>query len=385
MNLTKSLGGFRKGYEGAQDWDFALRFMEKISRKEIVHIRKVLYHWRTLPTSTASGESAKGYAKSAGIQSVEDHLHRINIAATVTPHKGAPYFNDIYYKLAEFPEVNIIMPMRDKFEVTKKCVDSILELTKYPNYKITIIDNGSIEAATLNYIREVKQNPRITVIRDDGPFNYSRINNNAIGMTNSPLICLMNNDMEVISPEWLSSMVGNLSQCNVGAVGARLLYPCNLVQHAGVTIGIGGVAGHIGCQIASSAAGYFGAALLTRNSTAVTAACLLTFRSIYDKVNGLDEANLKIAFNDVDLCLKIINLGYEIIYDANAELYHHESLSRGLEDNPEKMRRFQEEAEYMMEKWNTKNYDDPYYNPNLSLDSVDYKLASPPRKEWISR
>lgn len=378
--VSNRIGGFREGYEGAQDWDFALRFIDEIGDNKVCHIPKVLYHWRVTPTSTASGASAKTYAINSAIKAVQDHLDRNKIHATADKHSELDCLRVRYVMPADKPKVSIIIPTRDQKNILYQCVESIINKTIYDNYEIIIIDNGSEKKDTLSYLNElVDKYHNISVIRDENEFNYSALNNLAVNRSTGTLMCLINNDVEVISSEWLGEMVSHAIRSGVGCVGAKLYYSNNLIQHAGVILGIGGVAGHVFKGLPKEDGGYFSRAKLLQNYSAVTAACMLIKKNIFLELNGLDEINLKIAFNDIDFCLRVKEAGFRNVWTPFAELYHHESVSRGYEDTPEKLKRFHAELAYMKERWGDTLLKDPAYSPNLSLDHEDCRYAFPPR------
>lgn len=384
--LVRAAGGFRKGYEGSQDWDLVLRAVDKTSPERIVHIPKILYHWRTIPGSTALLLSEKNYHQEAARKALGDHFERIGQQVEIQSVPGGHW--RVKYPLpAEAPLVSLVIPTRDGLSFLKRCVDSILEKTTYPNFEIVIVDNGSEEPDTFAYLETLVDGSHpalaphhtVTVLSYKGPFNFSAINNYAVNHARGKLIGLLNNDLEVINSEWLDEMAGQALRPEIGCVGAMLYYPDDTIQHAGCVLGIGGVAGHAFKNFPRGTDGKFNRARLVQNYSAVTAACLLVKRSIYDQVGGLDENDLTIAFNDVDFCLKVLTAGYRNLWTPFAELYHHESASRGLEDTPEKHARFRKEIESMMRRWNGILASDPAYNPNLTLEHEDFSLASPPR------
>lgn len=376
-DLVKEVGGFRTGFEGAQDYDLALRCSEKLNRSQIVHIPRVLYHWRIHAGSTAMAGDEKPYAALAGVKALDEHLQRKgNIGRTELLPMGM--YRVHYARPAVEPLVTLIIPTRNACALVKQCIDSIQQLTTYTNYEIILIDNGSDDPISLEYFAQLDQQDNIRVMRDDGPFNYSALNNGAVRMARGELIGLINNDIEVITPEWLDEMVSIALQPNIGAVGARLWYPDDRLQHGGVVVGVGGVAGHSHKYLPKGDYGYFCRAALIQEFSAVTAACLIVKKSIFEQVGGLDEENLKIAFNDVDFCLRVQEAGYINVWTPFAELYHHESATRGLEDTPEKKERFSNEVLYVQARW-PKIQEDYTYNPNLTLDHEDFGLAWPPR------
>ncbi len=380
--LVRKLGGFREGYEGAQDYDLALRCTAELKAQQIVHIPRVLYHWRSHPGSTAQAGSEKNYALTAGERSLNDHFKRINVAATVKLlHFGM--YRASYTLPATAPLVSLVIPTRNGLALLKQCIDSILTKTSYKNYEILIVDNNSDCPKALAYFTSIVKNKRIRVLRDNRPFNYSALNNAAIKQAKGKYVALINNDIEVISPEWLTEMLSIAIQPGVGAVGARLLYPNDTLQHGGVITGIGGVAGHAHKHIHRDAYGYFARAQLIQTYSAVTAACLVIKKSIFHEVSGLDETNLAIAFNDIDFCLRVREAGYRNVWTPYAELYHHESASRGYEDTPEKQSRFKKEVLYMKKRWGHTLINDPAYNANLTLEHEDFSYAWPPRTPKI--
>lgn len=375
--LLNSTGGFRLGLEGAQDYDLALRCIERINSKQIHHIPRVLYHWRMHAESTAQSADNKPYAMLAGEKALNEHFHRqmLNANAELT---DCGY--RVSYALPDNPPlVSLIIPTRNGLHLLQQCVESILKKTIYLNYEILIIDNGSDDPAILHYFNKIQVEARVKVVRDDSPFNFSALNNATVKLAQGELLGLLNNDLEVISPEWLSEMVSIALQPQVGAVGAKLWYPNETLQHGGVIVGLGGVAGHAHYYLPKNHYGYFGRANLINSFSAVTAACLIIRKTIYEEVGGLDEINLQVAFNDVDFCLRVREAGYRNIWTPYSELYHHESATRGFEDTPEKLVRFIKEAQYMERRWGELLFNDPSYSPNLTLDYADFSLAWPPR------
>nr|WP_321879312.1 glycosyltransferase family 2 protein [Paraburkholderia bannensis] len=375
--LLDDIGGFREGVEGAQDHDLVLRCIEKVGDAAIAHIPRVLYHWRVHSGSTAAGADAKSYAASAGERALSEHFSRTGIAASA---EWVGHGYRVRYALpSPQPLVSLIIPTRNALELMRTCIGSILARTTYSNYEIIIVDNGSDDPAALEYFASLAQDARIRVLRDDSPFNYSALNNRAVEMARGVLVGLLNNDIEVSSPDWLSDMVSIALQPGVGAVGAKLLYPDGTLQHGGIVLGIGGVAGHASKHVRAPHRGYFGRTSLISSWSAVTAACLVVKREAYLAVGGLNESDLTVAFNDVDFCLKLKAAGYRNVLTPYAELYHHESATRGYEDNPEKRARFRTESDYMRREWTDWLKNDPAYSPNLTLQHEDFSLAWPPR------
>lgn len=376
--LVDKVGRFRIGMEGSQDYDLALRCSEQVDAAQIIHIPRVLYHWRMHAGSTAMSSDEKPYAQTAGQRAIDEHLKRSGIAGHAELLDFGMY--RVHYDLPEQkPLVSLIIPTRNAYALVKQCIESIREKTLYPHYEIILVDNGSDDLQSLQYFESLARLEGVTVIRDDGEFNYSAINNNAVAHAKGELVGLINNDIEVISPEWLGEMVSLALQPNAGAVGARLWYPDDRLQHGGVIMGPLTLAGHAHKMLPRGHHGYFGRAALIQGMSAVTAACLIVKKSIFEEVGGLNEKELKIAFNDVDLCLKIMAAGYQNIWTPNADLYHHESATRGIEDTPEKIQRFMSEVEYVQCKWRGVINDDPFYNPNLTFSAEDFSIAFPPR------
>lgn len=381
-DLLKEICGFREGLEGAQDYDLALRYVERISPTQLHHIPRVLYHWRAHAESTAKSGEAKRYALLAGEKALNEYFQRQGVNVTAALLDFGMYH--VSYALPnELPLVSLIVPTRNNQQLLKKCIESIIENTAYTNYEILIVDNGSDDAEAMQYFKKQESSKKVRVLRDGRLFNFSALNNAAVKVAHGEIIGLLNDDLEVISAEWLSEMVSHALRPDVGAVGARLWYPDNTLQHGGIVIGIGGVAGHSQKYLPKGMPGYFGRANLTQNYTAVTAACLVIRKTIYEEVGGFNESALQIAFNDVDFCLRVHEKGYRNVWTPYAELYHHESASRGWENTPEKQKRFSKEVAYIKQRWGDKLLNDRAYSPNLTLDYEDFSLAWPPRIELI--
>lgn len=379
--LIDSVCGFREGYDGSQDYDLFLRCTEKISPKTIAHIPKILYHWRTIQGSAAGHIVAKPYAIVSAKKALSDSLYRSGQTGDVSDGFSISSYR-IRYAIKNTPRVSIIIPTKDHVEILKRCVQSILGKTEYQNYEIVIVDNQSVEENTFEYYKSLNANSKIKILHYNKPFNFSAINNYAVGHVNSPYILFLNNDTEVITEEWLSAMLEHAQRDGVGAVGAKLLYPNNLIQHAGVILGITGtpgqkgVAGHSHKYLPNNFTGYFLRSQIIGNYSAVTAACLMMRKNIFQEIGGFNE-DLAIAFNDVDLCLKIRQRGYLIVYSPYAQLYHYESTSRGYENTPEKQVRFFKEVTLIREQWGVViDSGDPYYNPNLTLEREDFSIKN---------
>lgn len=370
--LLDEVGLLNKEFDGAQDYDFVLRATEKA--KNIVHIPKVLYHWRAHETSTSYSSSAKEYVYMAGKRAIEEHFKRINIKAKVEI-LDEPGRYRVKYDVIGNPKISIIIPNKDSKSDLKKCIDSILK-SSYPNYEIVIVENNSKTKEIFDYYDKIQKdndNIKVVSIKID-KFNYSLINNFGVKNSKGEYIVLLNNDTKVLSNDWMEEMLGICQRDDVGIVGAKLLYPDFKVQHAGVVVGIGGVAGHVNVNIAENEEGYFSRANVINNFSAVTAACLMIKRSIFEKIDGLDE-KLQVAFNDIDLCMKVRKLKYLIVFTPYAKLMHYESKTRGSEDTPEKIKRFESEMDVFKSKWKDElDRGDPYYNINLRLDKVNFEI-----------
>jgi glycosyltransferase involved in cell wall biosynthesis len=373
-SIMEKIGGFRVGYEGSQDYDLVLRFTEQITPERIAHIPQVLYYWRILPSSTAADQSTKSYAFDAGLKAVQDAIQRRGIQATVN-HAAGNGLYDVDYKVLSEDLVSIIIPTRNGYDDVKRCVDSIIEKTTYPNYEIVMADNGSdqpeMQDLYANYQKQLGD--RFVVESIDIPFNYSRINNLAAKVAKGKYLLFLNNDTEVITPEWMTKMVSFAQFDRIGCVGAKLYYPNNTIQHAGVILGLGGAAGHGHHTFPRGDFGYFGKLEINVDYLAVTAACLMIRAKDFAELNGFDE-ELTVAFNDVDLCLREYEKGHNNVWLHGAELYHFESQSRGYENTPEKQARFEKETKYMEDMWTKYIENDPYYNPNLTRVGGDFSV-----------
>lgn len=377
-DLIEAVGGFRVGFEGSQDYDLALRVTEQISVSRVVHVPRVLYHWRAIAGSTALSSDEKYYAVEAGRRAVSEHLQRNGLSAFVEPAPEVPYMNRVrFVSPGLLPLVSIIIPTRDCSELLGLCINSILQRTSYSTYELIIIDNGSVEPKTAQLFEKLPKD-KITIVHDNSPFNYSAINNLGAKVAKGKYLCLMNNDIEIITPDWLEEMLSFAVNPDVGCVGARLWYPDGRLQHGGIILGINGVAGHAYKKSLRSQTGIMNRAKLHQNLSAVTGACLLVGRHIYEKVGGLDETFV-VALNDVDFCLRVREAGYRNVWTPYAEMFHHESASRGLDDSPEKQDRFYGEFLRMQKRWGNDLLNDPAYSPNLTLDFEDCSLAWPPR------
>ena len=371
-SLLNEIGGeFRSQFDGSQDYDMILRLTEKARR--IVHIPKTLYYWRGHSGSVASDVGAKSYTIDAAKAALAEHLSRIGLKGTVMD-SSIPSTYRIQYAIDGTPLISIVIPNMDHVEDLKKCIDSISGLSTWKNWEIIVVENNSKKAETFEYYRSLENRSEIRIVTWEGGFNYPAICNVGARAANGDYILLLNNDIQVITPDWMEQMLMFAQRSDVGAVGAMLYYPDDTVQHAGVILGIGGVAGHSHKYFRRGEFGYASRLTIAQNLSAVTAACCLIPRHVWEQVEGLDEG-FAVAFNDVDLCLRIRKAGYLIVWTPYAELYHFESKSRGLEDTPEKQKRFKGEIDRFYGRWNDVLAEgDPYYNPNLTLEREDFSF-----------
>lgn len=377
-SLVLAAGGFRCGLEGSQDHDLVLRCVEHIENPlDIVHVPHVLYHWRMAEGSTAQSHDAKNYASVAGQRAVQDHFDRCHPGVRVETVAPGIY-RPIWPCPAKPPKVSLIIPTRDRHDLVRTCVESILQLTTYRDFEVLVVDNQSSCPITLAYLDKLAgdQAERVRVLRWDRPFNYSAINNFAADQASGEILGLVNNDIEVISPHWLDEMVSHAVRPDIGCVGAKLYYPDDTLQHGGVVLGVGGVANHLMRGLPRQSPGYFGRLWTVWNPSAVTAATLLLRRDVWSSVGGLDADSLPVAFNDVDLCLKVGALGLRNLWTPHAELFHHESVSRGADTTPEKRARFLGEVETMRTRWGNLLDHDPAYHPALTRVREDCSLAT---------
>lgn len=371
-SLTDETGLLRSEFDGAQDFDFILRCCEKAQK--ITHIPKVLYHWRCHMDSTAADPSSKAYAYEAGRKAVREHYQRLGIDAKVEMTERPGWYRS-HVKVQENPLISVIIPNKDHTDDLELCLFSMTRKSTYRNYEILIVENNSEKEETFEYYRKLPDRyPKARVLTWEKEFNYSAINNFAAKEAKGEYLLFLNNDVEILTPDWMEEMLQNCQQENVAAVGAKLYYPDDTIQHAGVVLGLGGIAGHIMCRASKEDPGYFGRMISVQEISAVTAACMMVKKSDFDAVGGLDET-FQVAFNDIDLCMKFRAAGKKIIFTPYAELYHYESKSRGLEDTPEKQFRFDKEVKRFQEKWAQQlEMGDPYYSPNLSVTEGDCSL-----------
>lgn len=370
--LIDRIGVLRSEFDGAQDYDFILRCVEVT--EHIYHMPKILYHWRSHEDSTAENPESKLYAFDAGQRAVQAHYDRIGVKALVSKGEYLGLYRTRFLRDND-PLISIIIPNKDHIDDLQRCISSIEEKSTYRNYEYIIVENNSTEEETFQYYKELEaQSEKFKVVYWDGIFNYSAINNFGAKHAKGEYLLLLNNDIEIINEDCLEELLGYCTREDVGIVGARLYYEDDTIQHAGVVIGFGGIAGHCFVQQKRSFTGYCHRIICAQNYSAVTAACMLVKRSVFDAVDGLSE-ELEVAFNDIDFCLKVREAGKLVVYNPYAELYHYESKSRGLEDTPEKVARFNKEIATFEKRWPKILRDgDPFYNPNLTLDSQDFSL-----------
>lgn len=371
--LVEQIGGFRSEYNGAQDYDFIFRCVD--GARKIIHVPEILYHWRTHAASTADNPASKMYAFEAGQRAIETHLKSRGQEGIVAMKQDLGCYR-VIYPVKEKPLVSILIPNKDEKDSLTLCIKSIREKTTYDNYEIIIVENNSTSTEIFQYYKELEQEGDVRVVTWKGPFNYSAINNFGVTYAKGEFILFMNNDVEVLSEGWIEELVSHCQRSEVGITGTKLYYPDGTIQHAGTVIGIGGIAGHMFVNTPGTWSGYMHKASLQMDYSAVTAACMMMKRSVFEEVGGFEE-ELSVAFNDVDLCLRTCQAGYLVVYNPYVELRHYESKSRGLEDSKEKVRRFQEEIEFMRTRWEDLiKAGDPYYNKNLSLSKWNYSLRA---------
>lgn len=370
--LADRVGYLRPEFDGAQDYDFILRCCEQA--EEIVHIPRVLYHWRCHMDSTAADPTSKMYAYEAGRNAVREHYQRMGTDARVEMTDRPGWYRS-YIKIQGTPMISVIIPNKDHIDDLELCLFSLTKKTTWRNYEILVIENNSENPETFEYYKKLPgRYPKVRVLTWEGEFNYSAINNFAAGEARGEYLIFLNNDVEILTPQWMEEMLQLCQQENVAAAGAKLYYPDGTIQHAGVVLGLGGIAGHIMCRASGDDPGYFGRTVSVQETSAVTAACMMVRKTEFDAAGGFDET-FQVALNDIDLCMKFRRAGRKIVFTPYAELYHYESKSRGLEDTPEKKQRFERESARFKEKWREQlEKGDPYYNPNLSVTEGDCSI-----------
>lgn len=378
-SIVRDLGGWRSDFDGSQDYDLVLRFIEKTVPENICHIPYVTYHWRAVPGSLAVHVGEKNYAAIRSRQALIEHLERLSVSAVVTSNYPEYSIHRVIYPIPNpCPLVSIIIPTKDGLDYLSKCVNGVLSKTDYDNFEVIIVDNNSEKKETFDYFREISKDARVRILKYENKFNYSKINNYAVGEAKGEIIALLNNDIEVINSDWLTEMVGHALRKEIGAVGARLYYADDTVQHAGVFLGYRNLAGHLFRYSSRHWMGIWARSVLVQNFSAVTAACMVLRRNLFLEVGGFDEEKFTVTFNDVDLCLRIYEKGYRNVYTPYAELYHFESKTRGT-------LAYQCEEDYFSKRWKHLIDNDPAYNLNLTLDAEDHSPAFPPRVKhpWL--
>ena len=385
-SLVEDLGGLRSVCDGSQDYDLSLRVSAATRAQRIRHLPVIAYHWRAIPGSTALDLGEKSYPHQAGLRALADHFAH---QGPVVVESGAfPTSYRVRFPLpSPPPRVSAIVPTRDGYAHLHKCINGLLQGTDYPDLEVLLVDNQSTDPDTLEYFAAITADSRARVLRYDAPFNYSAINNFAADQASGEVLLLLNDDTEIIHRDWLSEMVGLCLRPDVGAVGAKLYYTDDTVQHGGVALGIGGVAGHVHLAYPRHSAGYMGRLMLRQQFSAVTAACLVVEKRKFDAVSGLDADHLSVAFNDIDFCLRLGEQGWRTVWTPWAQLYHHESKSRGPDTAPDKKARFERETLYMKRRWGAVLRHDPCYSRHFSLMRQDYSLAEVPRawRPWMER
>ena len=373
--LVRAVGGLRPGFEGSQDHDLILRLVDRLEPARVRHIPRVLYHWRAAIGSGTFSDTSLKKAEDARLASLAELVAGRGMRARA--ERGPLGFNRLVRAVPEPPPlVSVVIPTRDRAELLAVTLDGLLDPTRtaYPSIEVVILDNGSVEPETAALFARWSADPRVRVLPSPGTFNFSKLSNEGAAAATGPLLLFLNNDVEVIEPGWLAEMVSIAEEPHVGAVGAKLTYPDGTLQHGGVVLGAGGVAGHSHLGIGPDDPGYFGRMVMAQEVSGVTGACLMMRRRVFEEVGGFDAVGLTVAFNDVDLCLKITGAGYRIVWTPHAHLTHHESKSRGIEDTPEKRARFESEVRTMLERWGPRLRRDPHYNPNLARATAHFRL-----------
>lgn len=379
-DLLRQIGGFREGFEGSQDYDLALRCIERLAPEQVRHIPRILYHWRMVSGSLAAIPDAKPYAKDAARRAIAEHGKRSGSPGQAVPCPENIESHRFIHALPEPPPLaSIVIPTRDALPFLERCLESIHARTDYPAFEIIIVDNNSREDETFAFFRQAEREKRARVVAEPGPFNYSRLNNRAAAEARGEILVFLNNDTEIEDAGWLTEMISHAARREVGAVGARLWYPDGTLQHGGVILALGGVAGHAFPHIPRGHPGYFNRAFLQQNCSAVTGACLAVRKSVFEELGGFDEKNLSVTFNDIDFCLRLTERGYRVVWTPYANLVHYESASRGHQRTAEEQALFLREAAYMQRTWGARLLSDPFYNPNLSLHLPGFEIAFPPR------
>jgi O-antigen biosynthesis protein len=383
-SILQDIGGFRSDFDGSQDYDVTLRFSERTTPERIKHIPFILYHWRATHGSVALAATEKTYPYKAAARAIQEHLDRVGKSARVSLEANLGHYRVRWPLPAEPPRVTIIVPTKDQCDLLRIAIQSILDKTLYQNYNILVVNNRSEQLETMKYFFEIARLRNVRVIDYPEPFSFAALNNWAVAQTDAPVLAFLNNDVEVITPEWLTEMVSHALRPEVGAVGAKLLYPNGTLQHAGVVIGFGGLAGHSHAGLPRETLGYFGRAACVQQFSAVTAACMVMRREVFLQVGGFDDQHFAIAFNDLDIGLRLRQARYSIVWTPYAQLFHHESTSLGLPSGEGRRDRFREESNNFKRIWAGTIAHDPFYNPNLTITGGTFALAIPPRivKPW---
>jgi glycosyltransferase involved in cell wall biosynthesis len=382
MSLARKVGGFREGFEGSQDWDFALRVLDASPVANVQHIPFVLYHWRQFEATFSSTSLQR--ARAAAQRAVNEHFVRIGVNATAEPEGHSSHLHVKRPLPADRPLVSIIIPTKNKCDLLRACIDGIDNRTGYRPVELVVVDNGSDENDALAFLTGLRQRNDTIIVDDAGPFNFSRLVNRGVAASSGKVCVLLNNDVDVINPQWLEELVSHALRPDVGAVGAKLYYPDDSIQHGGAILGVRGVAAHVHKGAPRNSPGYFNRLNMTHNLSCVTAACLAVRRKVFDEIGGFNERDLKVAFNDVDFCIRVRQGGYKVIWTPHAELYHFESVSRGSDATPENAARFRAEIDYMRKVWEPILDNDPSYNRNLSLQGECFDLdgSTRVRRPW---
>ncbi|MBA3960899.1 MAG: glycosyltransferase family 2 protein [Chthoniobacterales bacterium] len=378
--ILRDLGGFREGFAGSQDYDLALRLIEKLRPEQVRHIPRILYHWRAIRGSLANAIDAKPDATNGARRALTEHLQRSGIKGQVAACRENPARHRVTYELPESPPlVSIIIPTRDRVNLLRRCVEGIREQTEYDRIELVVVDNDSTIGSTRDYLAELSREKDTQVLHESGAFNYSRLNNLGAQAARGDVLAFLNNDIEVDEPGWLREMVSPVLQPRVGAVGARLWYPNQTLQHGGVVLGLGGMAAHAFGAVPRGSRGYFDRLSLQQDCSAVTGACMIVRKDVFQETGGFDEEHFAVSYNDIDFCLRLRERGLRVILTPYANLIHHESVSRGRVRTPEADEQFFREAAAFRKKWGAQLLSDPFYNPNLSLKAPGFALAFPPR------
>ena len=379
-DILRQIGGFREGFDGSQDYDLVLRFTEELRPAQVRHIPRVLYHWRAIPGSIAASIDAKPDSTAGARRAIGQHLRRKGVAAHVVSCREHSDRHRVIYELPDpAPLVSVIVPTRDRLDLLSRCVEG-LRRTDYQPMELIIVDNGSTEPSARSFLAKLGEEEDTRIVQENSAFNFSRLINRGASAARGEVLAFLNNDVQVEERGWLTEMVSQVVQPDVGAVGARLWYPNNTLQHAGVILGLGGIAGHPFERSPRGSGGYYDRVFLQQECSAATAACMLVRKNAFETVGGFDETNFTVSFNDVDFCLRLRQRGLRVVWTPYANLTHEESASRGRERTPAEQAEFLREASALQQKWGAELLSDPFYNPNLSLSLPGFETAFPPRQ-----